>query len=190
MERKPHFFFAIPLPKETKHELNKVCLSIKDLLTFNRWVHPEDYHITLAFLGSALEDKLTAANSLVGDAVQNEKSFSLHINQLGVFGKLDEPRIFWADMLKENRLLTIRDKVYSACIQAGFLLEERPFKPHITLARKWAGNNAFNLNLLKTNNPLIERPLSFEAREVVLYQTHLDQTPKYEKMAIFPLINE
>ncbi len=190
MERKPHFFFAVSLPEETKQELDKACLSLKDTLPFKRWVHPEDYHITLAFLGSALEERLATAKSLVEISLKEEKSFPLHIHQLGVFGKADEPRIFWADTLKENRLMTIRDKVYTSCIQAGFQLEERPFKPHITLARKWAGNTSFHPNLLKINNPFKETPLSFEANEVVLYQTHLEREPKYEKMAIFPLIKE
>lgn len=190
MERKPHYFFAASLPEETKQELHKACLSIEDTFTFNRWVHPQDYHITLAFLGSADEDKLKTAKAFVKESLTGEGRFFLHINQLGVFGKADEPRIFWADTMKENRLTTVRDKVYASCVKAGFQLDARPFKHHITLARKWAGMNTFHPSLLQMNNPFMETSLSFEAKEVVLYKTHLDRVPKYEKVAIFPLKDE
>ncbi len=190
MERQSHYFFAVSLPEETKRELNKVCLALREQLPFNRWVHQEDYHLTLAFLGAAQADKLLAAKSLVQASLDGEKSYYLHINQLGVFGKEDEPRIFWADTLKEIQLSSIRNKVFSSCVQAGFELDIRPFKPHITLARKWIGTTPFAARLLTENNPFYQAPLSFPVNEVVLYQTHFDRIPKYEKIAIFPLLNE
>lgn len=190
MERQPHYFFAVSLPEGTKRELNKSCIALKEQLPFNRWVHQEDYHITLAFLGSARADKLLAAKSLVQSSLDDEESFILHINQLGIFGKEDEPRIFWADTLKEARLSSIRNKVFSSCVKSGFELETRPFKPHITLARKWVGTRPFEAILLKENNPFHQGPLSFPVNEVVLYQTHFERIPKYEKIAIFPLSNE
>ena len=190
MERQAHFFFAISLPEEAKREVKKICSFVQQEFPFRRWVHYEDYHITLAFLGAASNDKLEEAKRIVKERLNGQKAFSLHINQLGVFGKEDTPRIFWADTAKEERLMMIRDIVFSACLQAGFELETRPFKPHITLARNWAGINPFQSSQLKNNNPFQNAHLSFQANEVVLYQTHLDQTPKYEKVASFPLLDE
>jgi RNA 2',3'-cyclic 3'-phosphodiesterase len=187
MERKTHFFFALRLSDEVKEELRKICLSLKEDFPFNRWVHHQDYHITLAFLGSAPDDKLKHACELVREQLKGQKTFSLHINQLGVFGKQEAPRIFWADTIREGNLNTVRDIVFSSCIQAGFELETRPFKPHITLARKWMGDRHFSDYQLKEMNPFSNSPLSFEANEIVLYQTHLDRTPKYEGIANFPL---
>ncbi|MBS4191686.1 RNA 2',3'-cyclic phosphodiesterase [Bacillus sp. FJAT-49705] len=190
MDKKTHFFFAISLPIETKLKLKEVCSIIKENLPFQRWVHFEDFHITLAFLGAAEEDMLRKAQILVQERLKEQKPFSLHINQLGVFGRGDAPRIFWADTLKEERLTEIHNIVYQACVNAGFKLETRPFKPHITLARKWAGSSSFHTSLLGENNPFHPSPLTFKASEVVLYQTHLDQIPKYERTAIFPLLDE
>ncbi|KAB2338883.1 RNA 2',3'-cyclic phosphodiesterase [Cytobacillus depressus] len=190
MEKKTHFFFAISLPMETKLKLKEECSILKEKLPFQRWVHHEDFHITLAFLGSAKEEKLHAAEEFVKKGLAGQKIFPLHINQIGVFGKGDTPRIFWADTYKDQRLSAIRDIVFSACTQAGFELETRPFKPHITLARKWVGDAPFRPVLLNENNPFKDSPLTFMANEVVLYQTHLDKTPKYERKAIFSLGEE
>lgn len=190
LERQPHFFFAVRLPMETKLKLQEACLDIKCNLPFSRWVHHEDFHITLAFLGSAHDDKLAAAKTLVEASLQGQKDFSLHIDQLGVFGKEDAPRILWANTKKEAKLSAVRDKVFSACLQAGFKLETRPFTPHITLARKWLGNNPFHPSLLHGNNPFENAALTFKASEVVLYQTHVERIPKYEGIENFPFLAE
>ncbi|RBP93801.1 2'-5' RNA ligase [Cytobacillus firmus] len=185
-----HFFFALKLPVETKGKLKEYCGILSPELPFSRWVHQEDYHITLAFLGSAPQGKLQKAAKLVAASIRNEKRFPLHICKLGVFGKQDAPRIFWCGTQQEKHLQDLRSKVYSACQEAGFELETRPFKPHITMARKWAGTHPFQESMLYANSPFKEGPLEFEASEVVLYQTHLDKTPKYESIAIFPLLAE
>lgn len=188
MERSTHFFFAVSLPEEVKKELHKQCLSIQEKFLFRRWVHQEDYHMTLAFLGEASGDKLEKAKRLVMTELDGQQAFPLQINQLGFFGQKDSPRIFWANTAEEERLNTIRDIVFSACLEAGFKLETRPFKSHITLARKWAGSHPFEMDYLKDTNPFAKAPLIFQAKEVVLYQTHIDRVPKYEKIAAFSLL--
>jgi 2'-5' RNA ligase len=77
--------------------------------------------------------------------------------------------------------------VFSACEKSGFQLETRPFRPHITLARKWKGEQPFHNEMLQLWNEVQPTPLSFKASEVVLYQTNLTQTPKYEAIKIYPL---
>ncbi|MBP2241463.1 2'-5' RNA ligase [Cytobacillus eiseniae] len=190
MDTKAHYFFAIRLPENVKIEMKRICLKLEAIFPFQRWVHQEDYHITLAFLGAALETKLAEVKRMAAQRVEGQKAFSIHIHQLGVFGKEDAPRIFWADMQKEESLMNIQELVFSACTQAGFELEKRPFKPHITLARKWAANDPFQKKQLIEENPFKHSPTTFQAKEIVLYQTHLDRTPKYEKIAIFTLQDE
>ncbi|GLB58563.1 RNA 2',3'-cyclic phosphodiesterase [Cytobacillus sp. NCCP-133] len=189
-QQNAHFFFALKLPSETKKKLNEHCEELKGKFPFSRWVHHDDYHITLAFLGSAPEDKLIAAAKLVADSIKNVKSFPLFINRLGVFGNESAPRIFWSDTEREERLHYLRDQVFSACKEAGFKLEKRPFKPHITIARKWIGSENFQKSMLDQYNPFKEKTIEFSASGVVLYRTHLDKTPKYESIAIFPLLVE
>ncbi|MBN8200902.1 MULTISPECIES: RNA 2',3'-cyclic phosphodiesterase [Bacillaceae] len=185
-----HFFFAMKIPEETKKKLKEYMGDLRPKLTFSRWVHHEDYHITLAFLGSAPEEKLQKAAKLVTDSIRNEERFPLNICKLGVFGKQEAPRIFWCGTQEDKHLQELRSKVYSACQEAGFELETRPFKPHITMARKWAGIHPFQESMLDANSPFKDGPLEFKASEVVLYQTRLDKTPKYESIAIFPLLEE
>ncbi|MEH7181311.1 RNA 2',3'-cyclic phosphodiesterase [Neobacillus vireti] len=177
MNKQTHYFFAIKIPQETKLIMKKHRDRFKEILPFSTWVHHEDLHITLAFLGNAPAEKLSIAIENVREALRECKGFPLEINNLGTFGKVDSPRIFWANTRESNELREVREKVFKSCLEAGFQLETRPFKPHITLARKWTGDQHFHKRLLDELQP---NPLLFQANEVVLYQTHLDQTPKYE----------
>jgi RNA 2',3'-cyclic 3'-phosphodiesterase len=187
MNKQTHFFFAVKIPQETKLIIKENSERLKEILPFSRWVHHEDLHITLAFLGNAPLEKLSRAMEEVQGTLSGSKGFILEINKLGIFGKLDSPRIFWADTKESNDLQTVRKKVFTACLDAGFQLETRPFKPHITLARKWAGDQPFQKNLLQIWDELQPEPLLFKVSEVVLYQTHLDKTPKYEEKTIYKL---
>jgi len=187
MNQRPHFFFAVRIPEETKLIMKDHIDKLQENIPFSRWVHHMDLHITLAFLGSAEPEKLTVAEDKVKEAIQHEKAFPLKINKLGFFGKEDSPRVFWADTESSEELTAIRDKVFIACSKAGFQLETRAFRPHITLARKWKGPEGFQKELLNVWNELQPEPLKFQAEDVVVYQTHLDQTPKYEAVTIFPL---
>ncbi|MFJ5758368.1 RNA 2',3'-cyclic phosphodiesterase [Neobacillus sp. NPDC093182] len=187
MNKQTHFFFAVKIPQETKLIMKENSERIKEILPFSRWVHHEDLHITLAFLGNAPSEKLSNAMEKVQGTLSGSKGFILEINKLGIFGKLDSPRIFWADTKESNELQTVRKNVFTACEDAGFQLETRPFKPHITLARKWAGDKPFQKNLLNVWDELQSESLLFKVNEVVLYQTHLDKTPTYEEKTIYKL---
>lgn len=187
MEKQTHFFFAVKLPDETKERMKDHFEKLREIFPFKRWVHHQDLHITLAFLGAAPMDRLTQTQKNVSSVVQGVKRFKLSIHQLGLFGKLESPRVFFADTEQSNELQLIRHKVFTACEEAGFKLETRPFRPHITLARKWSGNEPFQKERLAVWKEIQPEPLTFEAAEIALYQTHLDKSPKYEAISLFYL---
>lgn len=190
MERKTHFFYALKLPTTIKLQLKEICDRLKRELLFRRWVHDEDYHITLAFLGGADEEQLQASQDYVKEALQGVSPFLLSVNHLGIFGKQDSPRILWAGVEEAEQLNKVRDLTFHACTKAGFKLEKRPFRPHITLARKWSGPVLFPEDFLEKENPFLDHKLSFYANEIVLYETHLDKIPKYEVKQSFLLHDE
>ncbi|WP_158582969.1 RNA 2',3'-cyclic phosphodiesterase [Lysinibacillus yapensis] len=180
---KHHYFVAVKLPAEVKAFLQNWVKDHQEEFPFGRWVHPEDFHITLAFLGFAEEEmKQKLVRSLPGILGQ-EPTFTLKLNKIGTFGAVKKPRIFWADTEHSDDLNRIQQKVYRQCIDIGFELDKKPFRPHITLARKWNGDQDFNPEKLTE----IGGQLAFTVNEVVLYETHLDQTPKYVEYAVFPL---
>lgn len=188
MERHSHYFYAIRLPEELKEQLRTYAIELNEQLSFSRWVHHQDYHITLAFLGAAAIEMLEHSKTLVKQQVSELGDFQLTIDSLGVFGGNESPRIFWAGVKKETGLHIVRNQVFQGCKQVGFQLESRPFHPHITLARKWQGEKPLSETKFEEAKAMI-KSTSFLANEVVLYQTHLDRNPKYEAIEVFTLRN-
>jgi RNA 2',3'-cyclic 3'-phosphodiesterase len=189
MDRNPHYFWAVRLPDAVKENIFEKFEELKEVFPFKRWVHQDDYHITLAFLGSARKQNLNVVVDSVKDAIKKENAFPLQIDGINTFGNKQSPRIFWASLKYEERLHQLQAVIAKQCTQAGFSLENRSFNPHITLARQWKGLE-FGSQLLQSYNPFSKEPLSFQAQEVVLYQTNLEKTPKYEGIATFSLVSE
>jgi 2'-5' RNA ligase len=182
-----HYFLAVKIPIETKKILATLVEGIKTELIFRSWVHPDDYHITLAFLGNATTAQLHQTIRGVEQTVFNYHQFTLQIEQFATFGRKDSPRIFYGDVVENQQLTELRDSVFTTCEKVGFLLETRPYKPHLTLARNWTKDEPFPPIELKLNNFSWEDCLLFQAEEVVLYQTNMEKTPKYEEIHVFSL---
>ncbi|PJO41037.1 RNA 2',3'-cyclic phosphodiesterase [Lysinibacillus xylanilyticus] len=180
-----HFFIAVPLPSDIKAALKVRCEEMKKDFHFKRWVHQEDYHITLAFLGHADEEQLQDVIDETGKNLLNVSPFELKIQGFNTFGRKEYPRILWVDLLESQQLNFVREIVYRDCMKAGFELDKKPFTPHITVARKWdeaCGKNSLEA-LLEENFQLPK----FLVEEVVLYESKIEETPKYHKKAVIRL---
>jgi len=181
-----HYFFALRLPKETKEYLH--TWQKQFTLPFKRLVHPDDYHITFAFLGEAEKEPLQQAVEAVSRIVEQTPPFFVEIDSVGTFGRKQSPRIFWAGTKHNHRLFDIQKQIFQAVMEAGFQLDSKPFRPHITLAKKWNGDQSF-ANAAGSLNA--KPPFHvFKADSVVLYQTHLDRLPMYEEKVRFRFKNE
>ena len=189
MERESHYFWAVRIPDSVKQTIHDELTKIKPIFQFKRWVDLHDYHITLAFLGAVSPEKLQSVIQSVGDAINNQKTFTLEIEGLNVFGARQSPRIFWGAVNEVKPLFQLQEIVHNTCLAAGFALETRPYHPHITLARKWGGSEDFNRDDLVTHNPFKEQALSFQVSEVVMYKSNVENTPKYEAIATFSLVD-
>jgi len=180
-----HFFIAVPLPSDIKAALHASCEKMKTDFHFKRWVHQEDYHITLAFLGQADNNQLQTLIDEVRKNLMNVPPFELKVQGFDTFGRKEYPRILWVDLCESHQLHAVREIVYRDCIRVGFELDKKPFIPHITVARKW--DEAFGKflfeELLKEEFQLPQFPV----KEVILYESRVEETPKYYKKAVIHL---
>lgn len=189
MNHNAHYFWAVRIPDQVKQTIYDELNKLQNIFQFKRWVHMDDYHITLAFLGSVEEEKLQTAIELVEAAIQQKETFPLEIHGLNIFGNKKSPRIFWGAVHQQEKLFQLQEIVHKKCLEAGFTLEDRAYHPHITFARNWAGSEEFTMAFLEEYNPFQNHSLSFQVNEVVLYRTNLEKTPKYEPIVTFPMVN-
>jgi 2'-5' RNA ligase len=96
----------------------------------------EQVHLTLHFLGGVEEDlvgglKLRLAATLVG-----VKGFEVTVKGVGAFPSLSRARVLWAGIEDQGgRLLSLEQRLGRTLSDAGLQLEDRPFSPHLSLAR-------------------------------------------------------
>ena len=181
--RQSHYFFAIPLSNKVKEKIAYVQDEIRKVHPFKSWVHPDDFHLTLAFLGSVKQEQLATVIKLANKVASEQEPFSLTLKKMDIFGPQKAPRVLWVDLFPSKELNKLRGKVYKACESVGFQLDQRPFQPHITLARKWKGNGDF---LLQTNMLPFTNELLY-VDHFVLYKTNMNEIPKYEIKKVFQL---
>ena len=170
----PHYFIAVTLPQHIKEVLANWKEEMKGQLPFRSWVHQEDYHITLTFLGHATKEQLEGIKKEMQELAAL-RELSLTMQGFSVFGLSERPRIFWAGVQEEQALFQLQQHVKDICERHEFMLETRPYHPHITVARKWTGEEAFDEMKVKQFGALL-----FQADTVTLYESHVTQTPKYK----------
>ncbi|HET7580013.1 MAG TPA: RNA 2',3'-cyclic phosphodiesterase [Bacillales bacterium] len=178
-----HFFLAVPLPDPERERLSQQAQSLKRELPYKHWPDPRDYHVTLAFLGAAGFQKINETKQAVARAVEHCIPFSMALNGLGTFGKTEQPRVLWAGVDADSPLHDLQRSVHGACQSVGFELDKRPYRPHITLAKKWSGPETLDRTILTSG--LQSDP--WQVKAIVLYQTHLQRTPRYQPLKFFPL---
>jgi RNA 2',3'-cyclic 3'-phosphodiesterase len=120
-------FVAVDLSEEVKGELVQLWSGLPG----TRWVTREQLHLTLRFIGDVeaqLQGKIDAALRQVGG-----EPFSMVLRQVGHFGR--PARVLWVGMENVPELLVLQQRVETALVRLAIAPEERPFSPHITLAR-------------------------------------------------------
>jgi len=103
----------------------------RDEHSFVKWVRPDGIHLTLKFLGNIPSKRVAEVTEAIEEAVQGNSPFHLEISGLG-----KQARVFWVGIGGEvDKLLKLQRNIDSALAVLGFAKEERPFVPHLTLAR-------------------------------------------------------
>ena len=98
-----------------------------------RWMDPENYHITLRFIGDV--DHTTANEVTDGlDRLAHSEAFRIRLSHLGVFGG-DKPRALYAGVEMNATLVRLQAAQERVLQRLGLEPEGRKFTPHVSLAR-------------------------------------------------------
>ncbi len=100
------------------------------------WVRPASIHLTLKFLGEIKEEEIERINAQLRSVAAETAPFQLSVKKLGVFPNEKFPRVLWIGIQQgHDAVVALQQKVEEALVQLGFPAENRPFHPHLTLAR-------------------------------------------------------
>ena len=130
-------FIAIELSEEAKKGLARLRRELeREEHKFVKWVDTGGIHLTLKFLGNIPAKRVTEITEAMEKAAQGTPPFHLEISGLGAFPSLRQARVLWVGIGGEvDKLSRLQQNIDSALAALGFAKEERPFVPHLTLAR-------------------------------------------------------
>ena len=114
--------------------LNQLKHSFPDISA--SWNRDGKFHLTLKFIGEISQARVERLSLAADRAASNFSPFNLVVDGAGAFPKKGTPKVLWLGIVDSSgKLAELQTGLEEECAQAGFAKEERPFHPHLTLAR-------------------------------------------------------
>lgn len=151
-----------------------------------RWTTPEQWHLTLVFLGEVAEDRVSELSTRLGRAAARSVPMELAFTGVGTFPKqARRGRVLWSAVTGDvSELTLLADRCAAAARRTGLEVEDRKFRAHLTLARARdheADMTAHTEALASYAGP------AWRAAEVVLVRSHLGRPVRHEPVASWAL---
>jgi 2'-5' RNA ligase len=129
-------FVAVSLGEPAERAVESAQQAARSLAPKAKWTSPEACHVTLAFLGYQVREKIPAFVEALRAVAARHGPLALCIEKAGAFGASKHPRVLWLGLAGDvEALAALQADVSAALTPLGYEPEQRPFAPHLTLAR-------------------------------------------------------
>ncbi len=191
-------FVALDIDKPIRERILRFVDGVLPFAPDARWVKPESMHVTLKFIGEQPDVALPS----IKQALQQISAASININfrGYGFFPNPKSARVFWVGIESGPELAVLASAVDQSLSTLAIPKEERPFSPHLTLARSAGGSGSPRRNKTDKPNPVFQilqnrlaaLPIpefgTMTSREFFLYESQLSpKGSRYTKLARFEL---
>lgn len=191
-------FVALDIDDAIRESIMRFVEGVQPFAPDARWVKPGSMHVTLKFIGERPDDTLMAIKQALAQVAGS--TTEIDFRGYGFFPTPKSARVFWVGMEAGPELASLVTAVDQTLSPLGIPKEDRPFSPHLTLARSAGGSGSPRRNKGDRPNQVFQilqnRLASLPApefgtmtsREFFLYQSQLSpKGSKYTKLARFEL---
>ncbi|MFP5252850.1 MAG: RNA 2',3'-cyclic phosphodiesterase [Actinomycetes bacterium] len=185
-------FVALVPPVEVVEDLSEFLAPRQEAPEASgmRWTAPEQWHVTLAFMGDVADRHLDDLVERLGRASARRAALDLAVAGGGAFPDVARAKVLYAGLDTTGRAADLRHLavgVRAAAAKAGAAAEGGRFRAHVTLAR--LGRPVDVTRWVRVLDAY--HGPSWRADEVSLVQSHLGEgprrRPRYEVLETFPL---
>lgn len=176
-------FLAAEVPEDVKQSVEVSIEPWRQSVPDARWIPPENWHITLKFLGAAERGLLPWIEETIGAVASAHEPVEARLTNLGAFPSAGRARVLWAGVDEPgNRLAALVSDLETA-LARDFRVELRRFHPHLTVARS---EPPLRLPDRFATTTVTSGP--FTVARIVLFQSHLQRPhSRYERLRRFPI---
>jgi 2'-5' RNA ligase len=179
-EQPLRLFVALDLPDHVVGDLAAAVDEVRAEQPRLRWAPAPRWHLTLAFLGAVDPRKVDDLCTRLGRAAHRHPQLPLELGGAGRFGN----RVLWVGVRGAvSDVGRLAASVAAGSRRAGIAVEDRPYRPHLTLAR---GRDGVDLRPAVAALAAYTGP-AWTAAEVHLVRSHLGRDVRYERLASFVL---
>ena len=125
----PRLFTGLEIPAAIGQELS----TYRGGLPGARWVEPENYHLTLRFIGDVDHAMARDVFAILGEG-RRRAPLTITLDGLASFGG-ERPRAVFARVTPTGDLADLQAEQERLIRRVGVAPEKRKFTPHVTLAR-------------------------------------------------------
>ena len=180
---KMRLFVGIPLDPAVTDALKRMTAALRRTDDGLRWSSPDAWHITLQFLGSTEQQCYECLLARLREI--HRPPLALH---LGVPDVFERAGVFHISVQPSQELTALERHVVAATALCGIPPEDRPYHPHITLARSRGHDGRRGLHELTQRLHSVRALPSFTPNEFLLYQSFPSPDGShYEVREHFPL---
>jgi 2'-5' RNA ligase len=191
-------FIALDIDDAIRDRIARFIDGVQGFAPEARWVKPESLHVTLKFIGEQPEPAIESIKQALSTI--RAKMAEIQFHGYGFFPTAKSARVFWIGLEAGQELSALAAAIDEKMASLEIPKEERPFSPHLTLARAAGGSGSPRRQKGDVANPVFRRlqeKLSalptpefgtMTPREFFLYQSQLSpKGSKYSKLAGYAL---
>ena len=158
-------FIALELPEMFASDTAELARRLSGMIE-GRFPPRENHHLTRAFIGETDEAGVTAAIEAMDAACKGARPVPLRSDGLGKFGRTSDATL-WLGIAPRPELMRLAAKLRAELAARDVRFDGKPFKPHVTLARR--------ARIPQASLPSLVFPRDDEARAVTLFKSTLDR---------------
>lgn len=128
-------FVALEVPETVNVRLDALVSHWRRESPPARWLPAASRHLTLVFLGTLGEDALAPLDRELATVCAAQPPQALALAGCGAFPGRGRARVLWVGLRRSDALHRLQRELARACRKLGFEIDERPFSPHLTVAR-------------------------------------------------------
>ncbi|CAN5658605.1 RNA 2',3'-cyclic phosphodiesterase [soil metagenome] len=149
-----------------------------------RWARPDQWHLTLAFLGDVAEEAVPDLQRRLERAATRRAGFRLRLAGAGTFGPAVRARLLLLGIGGDREaLVRLAAGCSAAARRAGVSVEDRRYRPHLTILR--AGQPTDLRHLVERLRPFAG--VEWRVDGIRLVRSQLGPVPAYETVGSWPL---
>jgi len=169
-----HYFIGFKIPEKEASQLDEIRRTWNLQETHKVIPHGSDLHVTILYLGAVEDEVLQKLSDRLESLQGIDASFDLSLTGVSSFGSPKNPRVIFVSLEEEPKLKRLQKNIKMIGESLHFQLDQKPFVPHITLAKKWIGKQEINMAEMQIE----KRNVTID--QFAIFSIHPQKIPSYE----------